>query len=173
VRISTSGKAAILLGACPLTFFSERSPAASLPDQVLMLKQEAPPDSPIVVGEGRLYFELEEAVPPKMKSRLVYLEAPAGVISPDPTNEHHLDRWRRIRPDLKVVSAQAFFAQHPRFYLFHTAESTDVITTWLRKRHRIGELVGQEGDASLYAVDMSSDEGTRSHKKSPDTSNRR
>jgi hypothetical protein len=166
VRISTSGKAAILLGACPLTFLSERPLAASLPDQVLMLK-EAPPDSPIVVGEGRLYFELEEAVPPEMKPRLVYLEAPAGVISPDPTNEHHLDRWRRIRPDLKVISAQTFFAQHPRFYLFHTAESTDVITTWLRKRHRIRELLGQEGDASLYAVDMFSEEETQSRERSP------
>ena len=165
VRISTLGKTAILFSACPLAFLSEPSIAASLPDQVLVLKQ-APTDSPIVVGEGRLFFELEEAVPPEMKSRLVYVEAPAGVINPDPTNEHHLDRWRQIRPDLKVISAQTLFAQHPRFYLFHTARSTDVITTWLRERHQIGELLAQEGDASLYAVRMLSDDGRESPERS-------
>jgi hypothetical protein len=147
----TSAIAAILLAACPLTFFSNRSIADSLPEQVQVLKQ-APGTIPIVVGEGRLYFELEEAVPPEMKFRLVYLESPAGVISPDPTNENHLGRWRRIRPDLMVVSAQAFFAQHPQFYLFHTPQSTDVITTWLRKRHQVGELIAQYGDASLYGI---------------------
>jgi hypothetical protein len=143
---------AILLTACPLALLS--SPYHNIPilDQVAVVKQAAEP-YPIVIGEGLAYFELEEAVPKEMKSRLVYVDAPPGVVSPDPTNEHHVDRWHLIRPDLKVVSAKDFFAQNPRFYLYHTRISTDVITTWLMQQHLIGRPIAEQGDAWLFEAE--------------------
>jgi hypothetical protein len=152
VPVFRSAVGAILLAACPLALLSAPSAGAAIPEQVLLFKEASKP-YPIVLGEGRLYFELMEALPKDMKSRLVYVDTPPGAENPDPTNEHLVDRWHLIRPDLTVMRAPDFFAQNPHFYLFHTASSTDVITTWLRKRHLIDKLVAMEGDAVLFEAE--------------------
>jgi hypothetical protein len=126
----------ILLAACPLALMSTPYPSGGLAEHVNVIKKASQP-YPIVIGEGRVYFELEEAVPGDLKSRLVYVNTPRGAVNPDVTNEHLLQRWHRIRPDLKIENAGDFFARNPRFYLFHTASSTDVITSWLLERHLI------------------------------------
>ncbi len=143
---------AILLAACPFALLSSPQLSASVPDEVAVLQKASGPD-PIVIGEGRLYFELEEALPRELKDRLVYVDAPAGAINPDPTNEHLVDRWRLIKPDLKVVKATDFFAEHPHFYVFHTSESTDTITPWLIQQHLIDKTVAEHEDALLFEAE--------------------
>lgn len=130
IPVFKSAASAILLASCPLALLSAKPLSVSIPDQVLVVQHASKP-YPIVIGEGRLYFELEEAVPAEMKSRLVFLETPPGAVNPDPTNEHLLERWRQIRPDLRIMSAKDFFARNPRFYLFQTGATTDAITNWL------------------------------------------
>lgn len=130
----------ILLPACPLALLSAIPDAISVADQ-LVLAEYAPKPYPVVVGEGQLYFELEEAAPPEMKSRLTFLKTPPGVVNPDPTNEHLLDRWHVIRPDLQILDAKDFFAANPRYYLLHTNDSTDALTPWLMKHGAISKPV--------------------------------
>lgn len=105
---------------------------------------------PIVIGEGLQYFQLEEAAPAALKSRLVYVTSPVDVKSPDPTNENQVKRWKRIRPDLQIVSAAVFFSQNPEFYILHTGSSTDVLTNWLLTHGLIRRIVAQSGDAWLF-----------------------
>ena len=126
----------ILLAACPFALMSTPYPSGGLAEHVNVVKK-VPQPYPIVIGEGRVYFELEEAVPGDFKSRLVYVNTPPRAVNPDITNEHLLQRWHQIRPDLNIENADDFFARNPRFYLFHTASSTDVITKWLLERHLI------------------------------------
>ena len=144
---------AVLLAACPLALSNSpplgSASGSAVPDQLALAKKATGP-YPIVIGEGRLYFELEEAAPMEMKSRLVYIDSPPGVVSPDPTNEHHLNRWHQIRPDLKILSPEAFFAQNARFYLFHSGMSTDVITPWLAKQNSVGKLLGLDAGGLLF-----------------------
>jgi hypothetical protein len=147
-----SAAGAILLAACPLAFLSAPAWGDSIPEQVSLFREASKP-YPIVVGEGRLFFEMAEALPKPIKSRLVYVDTPPGTKDPDPTNEHLVDRWRLIRPDLTVMSAPDFFAKYPHFYLFHTSSSADVITTWLGKRHLIDGPVAMKGDATLFEAE--------------------
>lgn len=136
------GVGLILLAACPFALMSAPYPSAGIGDYVNLLKKASDP-YPIVIGEARVYFELEEAVPSDFKSRLVYVNTPPGAVNPDITNEHQLQRWHQIRPDLRTNDADAFFARNPRFYLFHTASSTDVITNWLLERGLITTPVSE------------------------------
>src|SRR5436309_14641623 len=107
-----AGSAVLLASCLPLgALLTIPCLGTAVPDEVAVVKQTPEPYL-IVIGEGLVYFELEEAMPEEIKSRLVCGDTPPGVISPDPTNEHHLNRWRSIRPDLKVVSATDFFAQN-------------------------------------------------------------
>lgn len=152
VPVFRSAAGAILLAACPLAFLSAPSLGDSIPEQVLLFGEASKP-YPIVVGEGRLFFEMAEALPKQIKSRLVYVNTPPGTIDPDPTNEHLVDRWHLIRPDLTVMSAPDFFAQNPHFYLFHTGSSADVITKWLLDRHLIDGPVVMTGDATLFEAE--------------------
>jgi hypothetical protein len=105
------------------------------------------------VSEGLQYFELSEAAPDSMKSRLFYVTAPAGVVSPDPTNEHQVERWKAIDPELHVVSPEAFFALNPRFYLLHTTGSTDVLTGWLLAQGSIEKPVAKIGSGWLFEAE--------------------
>lgn len=82
----------------------------------LALAQSAPPNLPIVTGDGLRFLELYENGP-KTARRLVYLDL-RHVVSDDPTNRHQVERWKTIRADLPVVSPDTFLCATPAFLLF-------------------------------------------------------
>lgn len=142
-RAARPAVCAILLAACPLALLSGTPPpAVDIPNELGLLTKATGP-YPIVVPDGRLYFELVEAASPDLKSRFVYVDLPPGTPSPDPTDEHHVDRWHRIRPDLRIMSAQNFFAHNPHFYIFHSSQSLFVLTNWLIDRGLVTKPVAQ------------------------------
>ncbi len=143
--------APLLLAGCVLVFF--RSIPAGVPPnmpEIAEVLSHATEPYPIVVGEGLQYFQLEEGLPDGLKSRLVYVTAPAGAAIPDPTNENQVKRWIPLRPDLKIVNAQTFLARNPRFYLLHTSDSTDILTGWLIRHNMIDKLDINSGGVWLF-----------------------
>jgi len=137
-----------LLVACALTFIRSEQPGGAT-GTVALLKDATKP-YPIVIAEGLQFFQLEEAAPEPLKSRLVYVTAPPGVTSGDPTNEHQVERWRPIRPDLKIEDANSFFAQNPHFYILHSEVSADILTDWLLRKDALGKPQGRDGDEWLF-----------------------
>ena len=97
--------------------------------------EAAPQGLPIVTGNGLRFFELSEGAKPAVAHRLVYLTSPSGVISPDPTNEHQVQRWANIRGDLAVIDAAGFVARNPRFLVFSDPSAVDVLPDWLAAKH--------------------------------------
>lgn len=102
---------AVMLAACVL-MLKEVFPR-DLPSLTLVAK--AANSEPIAVENGRTYFELEEAAPKDIASRLVFVTVPPGVINPDPTNENQVKRWGNLRPDLKIMDLPTLLAQSPHF----------------------------------------------------------
>jgi hypothetical protein len=150
LRISSAAVYAIVLVACPLAFIRGAMPeAVHIPDQLAVLNKASIPRYSIVIPDARVYFELAEAAPPNLKSRLAYVDLPPGVKNGDPTNEHHVDRWHGIRPDLNIVSAKDFFAHNAHFYVFHTTAQIYVLTNWLMERKLIDRPVAEDEDAWL------------------------
>jgi hypothetical protein len=108
----------------------------ALDGSVAVLRSATKP-YPIVVGEALQYLQLAERVPDGMRSRLVYVTAARFSGAADPTNENQLKRWRSLRPELRIVDPEPFFAQNQRFYLLHTDSSTDLLTNWLLSQNLI------------------------------------
>jgi hypothetical protein len=103
-------------------------------DALAVLRKAEPP-LPIVVGEGLLYIELMEAAEPPLRSRLVYLTRPAGVFSPDPTNENAVIRLAGLCPEYHVSDADAFVSVHGNFYVVTRPKvSIDTTTPLLAER---------------------------------------
>lgn len=152
VRAPRAAAYTLVLAGCALALLSGAPPeGVKIGDQLSVLSKASVSSYSIVIPDGRLYFELAEAAPPSLKSRLVYVDLPPGANSDlDPTNEHHVDRWHQIRPDLRVMSAKEFFAHNPRFYVFHTSASIYVITDWLLNRNLIGRPIAENEDAWLF-----------------------
>jgi preprotein translocase subunit Sec61beta len=124
--------APILAVACALAFISpEPVGVYTNVREVNAVLDHATKPYPIVVSEGLQYFQLREDLPNALKARLVYVTAPEGVVSPDPTNENQVKRWIPLRRDLKVVDARTFLAQNPHFYVLHTGGSVGILTNWL------------------------------------------
>ena len=139
----------VLLASCPLALIAVPEwgqDAAAF--QPLFARADQP--YPIVVGEGLQFFQLEESAPAPTKARLVYVTAPAGLTSPDATNENQVERWGQIRPDLPIVDSASFFARNPRFYVLHTGASTDVLTDWLLRKGVLKKLIAHSGDVWLF-----------------------
>jgi preprotein translocase subunit Sec61beta len=105
---------------------------------------------PIVVSEGLQYFQLEEGLPDSLKSRLVYVTAPEGVASPDPTNENQVKRWIPLRPNLKIMDAKTFLARNPRFYLLHTGGTVGILTNWFLQQGMLKQPVADLYDIWLF-----------------------
>ena len=139
---------ALLPVACALTLVPSGQPGGG--DETVALLKYATKPYPIVVAEGLQFLQLEEAAPEPFKSRLVYVTAPPKVTLPDPTNEHQVERWRPIRPDLKIQDARSFFAQNPNFYILHTEVSADVLTSWLLAKGALGKPQGRLGNQWLF-----------------------
>ena len=140
-----------LLIACALTFIRSGQPGGE-PGTAALLNEATKP-YPIVIAEGLQFFQLEEAAPEPMKSRLVYVTAPPGVTLPDPTTEHQVERWRPIRPDLKIQDSEKFFANNPHFYILHTETSADVLTSWLLEKGALDKPQGRIGSEWLFEAE--------------------
>ena len=103
-----------------------------LADTLAVLAQPGPtlpPGLPIVVGEGLRYIELMYAAPPETRARLVYLKAPPGTVSPDPTNENEAVRMAALHPDYRVLDQAPFLAANPRFLVLAVVDATTDLTT--------------------------------------------
>lgn len=119
-------------------------------DAMLQLLAQASKPYPIVIGEGLQYFQIFEVAPPALRSNLFYVTAPKGTVNPDPTNENQLKRWQPLKPELKVVDSDSFFAHNPHFYLMHSTGTMDVLTPWLLERGLIDKPVANSGTAWLF-----------------------
>ncbi len=121
------------------------------PDLVLL--QRATGDLPIVIGDGLRFLELAESAGPQLRRRLVFLSTP-GIASPDPTNQHQVERWRPLRPDLDIADFDSFLASHKTFYLFASANLKDVVTARLIDAGAIGKVDGNalETDTESWLV---------------------
>lgn len=97
-------------------------------------------NEPIVVGEGLAFMELQEAAPPALRNRLVFLYQRPGEPNPDPTNEDIVKRWSAYRPGMKVEERDLFLQDHPHFLVLHSTSSTDVITPSLVREGRLKVL---------------------------------
>ena len=105
---------------------------------------------PIVIADGLDYLQTTEAASYGLKQRLVYVNRPEGVYSPDPTNENLIDRWHAIRPDLNVADASGFLADTSYFYILTSPGTNDVLSPWLRQQGLIDKQVGHAGNASIW-----------------------
>jgi hypothetical protein len=106
---------------------------------------------PVVIGEGRLYVELMEAVDAKTRLTLVYLLNPPDSISPDPTNENIVKRLTPFVPEYRVSKQVEFLSTNPRFYVLSRLNfSTDTTTPSLIKKGLIGGPLDIVQDTILF-----------------------
>src|ERR1019366_370207 len=97
-----------------------------------------------------------ESAPPDIRSRLVYLTLPPDVPVGDPSNQHQIERWKAINPQLPVEDISAFLTSHPKYYVMDTRSSDDTPATYLLKGHLI-QLADQSGDVLIYKSRLSSE----------------
>ena len=123
--------------------------------RALALLERAPPHLPVVTGNGLRFLEMREGAGAAAAGRLFYLKSPAGTASPDPTNEHQVERWKTIAPNLAVMDVAPFVAAHRRFVLFRDASAVDLLPGLLAGRgYRLSEIA-RDGDAYLAEVETS------------------
>jgi len=115
----------------------------------LAVFQQLPGPYPIVIADGVQFLPLAESAPPDIRSRLVYLTLPPEVPVGDPTNQHQIERWKAINPQLPVEGVSAFLASHPKFYVMDTRSSDDTPATYLLEGHLI-QLAAQSGEVLIY-----------------------
>ena len=127
-------------------------PSANRVDRALALVERAPPGLRIATGDGLRFFELREGATAGIASRLVYVKSPAGTASPDPTNEHQVERWTTIDPTLSVTGLAPFLAAHPRFLLFSDPGAIDLLPGQLAARGYTIIVIARDGDATLAEV---------------------
>jgi hypothetical protein len=140
-----------LTAAIPLGF-------AKSPVQALTLLDRAPPDLPIVTGNGLRFFEFREDAAPAIGDRIRYLEPPAGTISPDPTNQHQVERWKTIAPQLAVSNRAEFLKSNSRFLLFADTSSIDLLPALLIGQGSRLHVIARVGDAYLAEVESATSE---------------
>ena len=120
------------------------------------LFRATPGPYPIVVAEGTQFLALEESAPADIRSRLIYLTPPPTVQVPDVTNQHQIERWKALNPNLPVDDTSEFLRLHPKFYLVDTRSSDDTPATYLLSK-RLVELTAQPGNVLLYKSRSPSD----------------
>jgi len=119
--------------------------------EVLTVLQRATPPLPIVVGEGLLYVELMEAADPSIRSRLVFLQTPEGLLSPDPTNENLVTRMAALHPDYRVSKPKEFLKDNAGFYeLYRPNGSTDTTTPALIENGILASPLDTEHGIMLF-----------------------
>ncbi len=145
----------LLAVSCALWGVHARRSLAPVANPDLMLLQRATGEQPIVIGEGLRYLQLAEAADPALRRRLVFLRVP-GAVSSDPTDEHQVERWMPLRPDLAILDIGSFVAAHKAFYLFSSAELKDVVTNHFVQSGEIQSVVSNAladgGESWLFTV---------------------
>lgn len=153
---AVAGTSALLAGSVRITPFFRRA----LPSFVLLaaaitlghlgektLPQPTignlPGNDPIVIVDGLSFFPLEETSPPEVRSRLVYLSVPPGTPVSDPTNQHQIERWHTINPELRVENIDDFLRSTPSFYVADWPGSDDTPLEYLLE-HRPLEIVSRD-----------------------------
>ncbi len=108
-----------------------------------------PRDYPVVIADGLQFFPLAEASTPETRSRIVYLSLPGDAPVGDATNQHQIERWKRINPALPVEGVNEFLKAHPRFFVVDYQTSDDAPARYLLRMRRI-ELIDQAGGTLIY-----------------------
>lgn len=108
-----------------------------------------PGRDPIVVADGRQFFNLIYSAPAEFRSRLVYLELPAGVPTGDAMNAHIIARCKTVLPQLPVADSSVFLARQSGFWVLDERTADDTPASYLLARDRIA-LWGQIDDALIY-----------------------
>ncbi len=136
-----------------------RAQAPDFVGEALTAVRKAPPSDPIVVGEGQLYIELMQAAGPDLQGRLFYLTRPAGVASPDPTNENEVVRLATFHPEYQVSAPAAFLKTHARFCVLARPNlSADTTTPLLIDQGLLGKPV-DAGDGILLFPSAEAQQG--------------
>ncbi|MFZ1960495.1 MAG: hypothetical protein WBC64_05645 [Methylovirgula sp.] len=123
------------------------------PVQALALVDRAPPNLPIATGNGLRFFELRENAVPAIGDRIRYLESPTDAISPDPTNQHQVERWKTIAPQLAVSSIAEFLRSNSRFLLFSDTSGIDPLPALLVEQGNRLRVIARAEDAYLAEVE--------------------
>jgi hypothetical protein len=155
LRVGPAVSCALLAGSVVLLLMAPRHATSPDPYGIQQLSRTGDSD-PIVVGEGLVFLELEDAASPALRSRLVYLTAPPSEPNPDTTNDGLLTRWHIFRPDLNIRDPQDFLLSTRHFYLLHSSESADVITPWLVRTGRLKVKGSQPGNRNSWLFEMTS-----------------
>lgn len=117
----------------PSSTMTQAGGALSLNRAALVMVRSAPGDLPIVTGAGLRFFELREG-DATIARRLVFLMPADLSKSPDPTNDHQVERWARIAPDLPIRDIAGFAAANRDFLLFTDATTVDLLPHALAER---------------------------------------
>ncbi len=104
---------------------------------------------PIVIADGLQFFPLEESASAEIRSRLVYLTLPPEVPASDPINQHAIERWKVINPNVPVDDLDDFLKSHSRFYVLDQQSSDDTPASYLLSKHLI-VLVARYDGSLIY-----------------------
>jgi len=118
------------------------------------LAERAPPGLPIATGNGLRFLELRENTDPKTAARLIYLTAPNESALGDPTNEHQVERWKRINPGLAVAPATPFFAGNRSFLWFSDPDAAAEAPSLFDPYRAKTEVLATASSATLLRVSL-------------------
>jgi hypothetical protein len=80
------------------------------------------------------FLEIYDGVDRATRERLTFLQVPDLSHSPDPTNDHQVERWGRIDAALPIAPMDTFLAAHPEFLLYTDTQLPDLATDRLQAR---------------------------------------
>ena len=149
----------------PLTagIVAVRARAPDFVGDALASVQKVPSSDPIVVGEGLLYIELMQAADARTRARLYYLTRPAGIASPDPTNENEVVRLATFHPEYRVSAPAAFLKTHARFTVLSRPKlSVDTTTPSLFEHGLLGKPVDAGNGILLFPSSAAPRDGGKS-----------
>lgn len=152
MRWAVAGAYAATAAAAGVLIHSFVVPPQSLTTRSIALVNGARGTLAIATGQGLRYLELREGVAPGAVSRLVYLKSPRGTASPDPTNEHQVERWASIDARVAVSDIAPFVAAHPRFLIYSDGEAVDLLPQQLKALGCAATEIARDGTAYLAEV---------------------
>jgi hypothetical protein len=145
-RLPGAGAACLVL--MGLVVFRQANPLAAIEvgeDARIAMTRQASEPLPIVIPEAGDFFDFREQAQPPLRDRIVFMRAPAGLVSPDPEPELIATFWKRFIADLPVVSAEDFLARTPKFYVLYTSSWREGLTDWLIQHGRVRVIAHEAG----------------------------
>ena len=152
VPYERSAGIALLAVLCVLPLF--RAPPKDWTAPALDVLHHSQTSGPIVVSDGDLFLELMEGAEPALRSRFVFLRSPKGVAVGDNSGEHQVERlFRSFRPDLPVIDATAYIAQHPTFLdVGRPGRPTDDLSAWFIAQGWVRGVIGMKSGVALFEI---------------------